>query len=104
MLEESVLRIDAFRSARPEHPVLDVQYADLVRDPVGTVRDIYTSCGASMTDQALRPISAYVEAHPKDGLGVHRYDLSELGLDADAIRGRFADYVERYAVPTEPPR
>src|SRR5439155_3324917 len=37
MLETSVNRIDAFRAAHPEHPVLDVQYADLITKPVETV-------------------------------------------------------------------
>ena len=41
MLEESVRRIDAFRAAHPEHPILDVQYTDLVQDPVGAVGRIY---------------------------------------------------------------
>ena len=30
MLEESIRRIDAFRAAHPEHPIVDVQYDDLV--------------------------------------------------------------------------
>ena len=41
MLEESVRRIDEFRAAHPERPIVDVQYADLVADPAGTVaRDL----------------------------------------------------------------
>jgi len=104
MLEESVRRIEAFRGAHPEHQIVDVQYADLVRDPVATVRDLYASCGPAIGDEALRAITAYVDAHPKDGRGVHRYDLSEFGLDAGEVRERFAGYVEHYAVPTEPPR
>ena len=103
-LEESVRRIDTFRDAHPEHPIIDVQYDDLVRDPVETVRDLYGSCGATFSDDALGAISTYVDAHPKNNLGVHRYDLSEFGLDADGIRERFAGYVERYGVATEPPR
>ena len=46
MLEESVRRIDAFRAAHPEHPIVDVQYADLVRDPVGAVESIYAASAA----------------------------------------------------------
>src|ERR1700730_8764032 len=37
MLEESVRRINAFRDAHPEHPIVDVQYADLVGDPLRAV-------------------------------------------------------------------
>jgi len=40
MLEESIRRIDDFRATRPEVPILDVHYADLVTDPVGTVASI----------------------------------------------------------------
>ena len=37
LLETSVARIDAFRAAHPDHPIVDVQYDALVRDPVETV-------------------------------------------------------------------
>jgi hypothetical protein len=104
MLVESVRRVDAFRDAHPEHPIIDVQYDDLVHDPVATVQDLYAACDAALSEQALGAITAYVDAHPKNKLGVHRYDLSEFGLDAGEIRERFASYVERYDVPTEPPR
>ncbi len=104
MLEESVRRIDTFRDAHPDHPILDVQYADLVGDPLGTVATIYEASGAELDAAARNALSAYVEAHPKGSLGAHHYDLAEFGLQADAIRERFAGYVERYEVPTEPPR
>src|SRR5438105_829340 len=56
MLEESVQRIDDFRAARPDHPMVDVHYADLMRDPVGAVESIYSafsSDGAGI-DQGAR--------------------------------------------------
>ncbi len=52
MLEESVQRIDAFRAAHPEHPIVDVQYGDLVHDPLRTVEDLYVACGAVLDDTA----------------------------------------------------
>jgi hypothetical protein len=104
MLEESVRRIDTFRDARPDHPILDVQYADLVGDPLGTVAAISAACGGDLDDAGRAAISAYVDANPKGSLGAHRYDLSEFGLDAGEIRERFGGYIERYGVATEPPR
>jgi Sulfotransferase family len=101
MLQESVRRIDTFRDAHPEHPILDIQYDDLVRDPVDTVRKLYIACGEGIGDDAMSAVSAYVDAHPKDGLGAHRYDLSDFGVDAGEIRERFAGYIERYDVPRE---
>ncbi len=99
MLEESIRRIDRFRAAHPEHPIVDVQYTDLMRDPVGTVRSIYAGCrDAHDDDRTWDAMATYVAAHPKDSLGVHRYDLSEFGLDAAELAERFSGYTERYGV------
>jgi len=101
MLEESIRRIEGFRTTHPEHPILDLQYADLVRDPSGTVAQLYASLGDELDDAAAARVSAYVDANPKGKFGVHGYDLAEFGLDADELSGRFADYVARYGIPLE---
>ena len=107
MLEESIRRIDAFRSTHPEHPVIDVQYDDLMRDPVGAVESIYSSAGdvrENRLDASARgAMTAYVAAHPKDSMGVHGYDLADFGLDAAQLGERFSDYVGRYDVPSSRP-
>jgi len=100
-LEESVDRIDDFRARRPEHPVLDVHYADLVRDPVGTVRGIYGALGIEPADGGFDAMTSYVAAHPRGEFGGHRYDVSAFGLQEDAIRERFSEYVARYDVEAE---
>jgi hypothetical protein len=103
MLEESVDRIDAFRAAHPERTVVDVQYADLVRDPVETVAGIYAACGDDLSAHAREAIAAYVARNPKGQFGEHRYDLAEWGLDAGELRARFAAYRDRYDIPEERP-
>ncbi len=101
MLEEFLRRIDRFRELHPEHPIIDVQYADLMQDPVTTIAGIYTSCADELDDGARAAISAYVDAHPKGQFGVHGYDITEFGLDPADLAARFAPYVERYAIPPE---
>jgi Sulfotransferase family len=101
MLEESVRRVDTFRAAHPEHPIVDVMYADLVQDTVRTVAGIYRDCGTELSEPARAAMTAHVESHPKGRFGDHGYDLAEYGLDADDLRERFADYVARYDIPTE---
>ncbi len=100
MLEQSIARIDAFRAAHPDRPIVDVQYDEFVRDPVETVASIYAAFGDTLADEAREAMDAYVAAHPKGSLGTHEYDLRDYGLDPAAINERFAGYVERYAVPT----
>jgi hypothetical protein len=101
MLEESVRRIDGFRAAHPEHPIVDVQYADLVANPLRTVEDLYAACGTQVDGRARDAIGAYARAHPKGKLGTHGYDLAEFGLDAGELTERFAGYVNRYDVAVE---
>ena len=100
MLEESVRRIDAFRDAHPEHPIVDVQYADLVREPRRTVAALYTSCGLDV-GPARDAIAAYTDTHPKNLFGSHQYDPAAFGLDASELAERFAGYIERYGVALE---
>ena len=104
MLEESVRRIEAFRVAHPEHPIVDVQYADLVRDPLPTVEDLYAACGEELDGDARDAMAAYVNAHPKTEFGTHGYDLAEFGLDGGELAERFAGYVDRYDVAIESSR
>jgi Sulfotransferase family len=104
MLEESIRRIEAFRAAHPEHPILDVQYADLVQQPMETLATIYSSLGLTLDDKTRTAIGAYVESHPKGSFGVHGYNLAEFGLNDAELAERFAGYVERYAIPAEQAR
>lgn len=104
MLATSVDRIESFRTAHPEHPILDVQYADLVRDPVDTLAAIYNATGSELTDAARSAVERYVAQRPKGHFGTHRYDLADFGLDPSAISERFGPYIDRYAIEPESPR
>lgn len=101
VLETAIERIEAFRAANPEHPIVEVQYADLVRDPVATVAGIYDATGSALSESAARAMAGYVAANPKGKFGAHRYDLREFGLDAGEIADRFAGYVEHHGVVLE---
>jgi hypothetical protein len=98
MLEESIRRVENFRRAQPDHSIVDVQYDDLVRDPVGTVASIYTYFGDTLDARTHDAMTEYAAAHPKGSLGVHTYTLDEYELDAGEIKERFARYTDRYVV------
>jgi hypothetical protein len=101
VLEQSLARVDAFRAAHPGQPFIDVQYTDLLRDPVGEVGRIYAAAGRSLTPAVRKAMSAYVDGHPQGEFGRHRYRLEDLGLDAGELAYRFADYVSQYGVARE---
>lgn len=96
MLETSVARVDAFRHARPDHPILDVAYRDLIADPVKVVETIYAFAGRDLSGPAADAMRAYLAANPAGKHGAHRYDLAEFGLEAADVSARFAGYTERY--------
>jgi hypothetical protein len=101
VLEQSLARVDAFRAAHPSHPFVDVQYADLVREPIDTVREIYACAGRTLDPAAASAMSDYVAAHPQGEFGRHRYRLEDLGLDGGELAYRFADYVSHHRVARE---
>lgn len=98
VLAQSIERIEAFRSANPTFPIVDVLYDDLVSDPVATVAAIYSGTGRSLTDDAAAAMAAHVRANPKGKHGAHHYDLADFGLHDGKVMERFAAYADRYGV------
>lgn len=101
MLEESVRRVDDFRRDHPAQPIVDVQYNDLVRDPVATVASLYEALDRPFDEATRRAIRHYLDANPKGVRGRHGYDLESFGLEAEELAERFAGYVDRHDVPRE---
>jgi len=101
MLVRSVEGVERFRAARPDVKIADVHYADLARDPLGTMHGVYETFGATLEGPALAAMTAHVESHKKHRFGKHGYNPAEYGLNADAIRERFKPYIDRYGIPLE---
>lgn len=87
--------------ALPDDRFIDVHFDDVVRDPVGTVGAVYQRLGWEYTAEARERVGSYAEAKPKGSRGVHRYSLSEVGLDATTERERFAFYTRHFGVREE---
>ncbi len=87
--------------ALPDERFIDVHFDDVVRDPVGAVGKVYERLGWEYTAEARQHIGDYAKAKPKGSRGVHRYSLSEVGLDASTERDRFAFYTRHFGVREE---
>ena len=87
---EGVRRAAEAGSRLPGDRWAEVQYDDLVADPVGTVAAIYEAFGYPFGDALVRNIRSYADAHPPRQSGV-RYSLAEFGLDEETERRRFAE-------------
>jgi hypothetical protein len=82
----------------PSH-FYDVNYRDLVADPVGTVEAIYRHFGLPWTP-AVRSAVEAEDAASRSGhrAPAHKYTLDEFGVSPEEVDERFAEYAERFGV------
>ncbi|MFA7602058.1 MAG: sulfotransferase [Novosphingobium sp.] len=88
-----------FTAKRGADAIHHVQYADTLRDPIGTVRGIYEHFGEPLTPEAEAAMRAYLADNRQGKHGKHVYDLSEYGLSAAEVHDRFGDYIEAFGIP-----
>ncbi|KXO98677.1 sulfotransferase family protein [Tsukamurella pseudospumae] len=87
----------AFDESRSRHTAagrgaqfVDVDYRDLVADPLGTVGTIYGSFGLELTDDARQAMSAMHDASRSGARRPnHTYSLADYGLTEDSVRAAF---------------
>ncbi|WP_217578817.1 sulfotransferase [Mesorhizobium sp. GbtcB19] len=86
------------RTSGREASFLEVSYRDFVADPVHTIKRIYTHCGRSLSYKSAERMRNYLNAHPADMFGRHRYSLRDFGLDRDEEKERFRAYREAFGM------
>lgn len=69
---------------------IDVDYRELVTAPARAVTMVYRAAGMEPVPDIDQWIRDYHERSPKEAHGKHRYSAVEFGLDAAALRERFA--------------
>ncbi len=85
--------LEGFHRVRAEHSpaqFCDVDYVDLIGDPIGTVEGIYEHFGIEMTDDARAAIRQ-TDEESKQGPRApkHTYSLADYGLTEDQVKDRF---------------
>ena len=78
-----------------------VHYDALLKDPVGTVREIRAHFGAELDLLHERRIRAFMRDRVQDLYGRHVYRMGDFGMTTAAIDQRFATYNARYRVTFE---
>ncbi len=85
----------------PDDRFVDVRYADLMQDHLGSIARVYKELGLELTDDVATRMREYLDANPKDRHGGRTYQFDDLGLDLGAMRQKFASYAARFDVPEE---
>jgi len=92
LLRESARCIEA-RRRLPSAQFIDIDYAQLMKEPFAAVKAIYDHFGFELDRPTLEAMQSHHHQHPKDRHGSHDYSASDFGLDEDRVRDAFADYL-----------
>ena len=98
---EHLDRIMDSRDRLGEDRIADVHYADLLRDPICTMRALYRALGDEFTAEAEAGMRSWLAINPQDKFGRHDYRLAEFGLNPETLLPRFERYLSRYTVERE---
>jgi hypothetical protein len=98
---EHANRIMNSRAKLGHERIVDVHYADLMRDPIASMRKLYQSLGDEFTPQAETGMRKWLADNPQDKFGKHEYKLGQFGLTPEFVRGKFERYLSEYEVERE---
>ncbi len=79
----------------------DLQFQDLIANPISSVKRIYEHFGRKVSAGHERRMQVWIRDNPKGKRGSHRYSVEKFGTDPTKIRKRFAIYQERFKVTLE---
>mmetsp|Transcript_19362 Transcript_19362/g.54360 ORF Transcript_19362/g.54360 Transcript_19362/m.54360 type:complete len:299 (-) Transcript_19362:107-1003(-) len=81
------------RRRLPAANFVDVQYQDLVSDPVRVVERIYASRGCGVSPRYREALPQVLARLRQNKFGKHRYTLEQFGLTREAVRETFGPYI-----------
>src|SRR5438067_5968455 len=86
------------RGRLAEHRICDVDYVEIRRDPLMAVRRIYAHFGWSLFPKIEQRMRRALASRPEDRYKLHRYDLSQFGVQEAESAARFAAYCDRFGL------
>ncbi|MDX1889979.1 sulfotransferase [Mycolicibacterium sp. 050158] len=81
---------DAERAKHDSAQFYDLDYFDLIKDPIATVENVYRSFGIEFTDAAREAMtSMHAESQQGPRAPKHSYALADYGLTVEQVKERF---------------
>jgi hypothetical protein len=91
------------RELVPDEQLVELMFEDIVGDDLGAASRVFERAGLPVTDECRADLESYMATHPRGKNGRVVYDLEgDFGLDADALRHRFAFYTDEFGIRPEP--
>jgi len=82
-------RVTQVRAARPDLRCIDVDYDELVGDPMGTVTRVFAEAALPLTHDIRTAVQAEIDKRPANRHGKHTYSTADFGLTEAGIRQAF---------------
>ena len=86
------------RDRLAEHRICDINYTEIGRDPLAAVRRIYAHFGWSLSQKIEERMRRALASQPQERQRLHRYDLSQFGVQEAESAARFAAYCDRFSL------
>src|SRR5215831_3151183 len=86
------------RDGLADNRICDIQYDEIRREPIRTVRRIHEFFGWSLSREAEQNMRVLIASQAKRESANHRYDLSQFGANANDVLSAFAPYCERFGL------
>jgi hypothetical protein len=86
------------RSRLAENRICDITYAEIRRDPLVAVRRIYVHFGWSLAKKVEQRMHRALASQLEDRHMLHRYNLSQFGVQETESAARFAAYCDRFGL------
>jgi hypothetical protein len=81
--------------------LVHVDYYPLVDAPEAVMPDVFAAIDLEWTSEVDERVRTWREENPKGKRGTHEYRLDDYGLDRETVVDAFADYTERFDIPSE---
>ena len=78
---------------------MNIQYRDLIADPMTSARQIYDFVDMEWTSEAESGMRKWAVEHAREKRPVHSYTLEQYGFTEESLRRDFARYYECFIDP-----
>ena len=81
--------------------VFHILYQDMVRDPIGKLREAYENFGVPFTQEAKERAAHWLANNRSDRYGKFEYSTDIIGEDIEQLYREFEPYSQRFRVPRD---
>ncbi|CAF1555466.1 unnamed protein product [Adineta ricciae] len=97
-VDQMIKRIVEFRTRRRDlgQQILDINYDEITRQPIATVRRIYDHFGFRWSNEFEIAMQNWPRDNPQGKQGRHTYSLADIHRTHDDIKAQYNDYIKLF--------